>query len=374
MVGCRLPLKQSLKHVAFGAYAAAQSARRGRQPPLAEISSFLLLQYPSALGAALHATPVLPALRAAVPNAQITVCASGFALEVLGHNPAIDRLVETPNPVKQFGPAVRAIGNALPGRRPFATITTTANERSTVALAASLAGATSFVGFTLLPELYRAPLAYDKVQSQIANNLRVIAALGHPPSAPFEPQIFFSETDLAHARSLIKRFDDPSRPLAVLVTQTSPTQRKSWRPERFSAVAEHLIQRHGMNILLLGAPSERPAVQALTDRIGERARNVAGETSLTQLAALLSLCSAGVTLDTGILHIGRAVALPMAVIAPAWSPPVEWLPLDNPRYAIFKNLDLPTCPPDYIIDEVSVDEVIGGLDRLVTAYPPKAPC
>lgn len=374
MIGRLLPLKQSLKHVAFGAYAAAQSALRGPQPPLSEISSFLLLQYPAALGAALHATPVLPALRAAVPNAEITVCASGFALDVLRYNLAIDRLVETPNPTRQFGPAVRAIRNALPARRPFATITTTANERSTIPLAASLAGATSFVGFTLLPELYRARIVYDKTQSQIANNLRIIAALGHQPSAPFEPQASSSADDLAYALTLLQRFDDPLRPFAVLVTQTSVTQRKGWRPERFAAVADHLIQQHGMNLLLLGAPSERPAVQALTDRIGPRSRNIAGETTLPQLAALLSLGSVGVTLDTGILHIGRAVGLPMAVIAPAWSPPVEWLPLDNPRYVILKNLDMSTSPPDYIIDEVSVDEVNAALDQLLGSYPAKELC
>ena len=374
MAGRRLPLKQSLKHVVFGTYAAAQSALRGKQPPLSETSSFLLLQYPSALGAAVHATPLIPALRTAVPNADITVCASGFALEILRHNPAIDRLIETPNPLKQFGPAGRALRAALPAGKAFATITTTANERTALALAASLAGATSFVGFTLLPELYRAPLTYDKLQSQIANNLRIVAALGHEPSAHFEPQVFFSAADLAYARTLVQRFEQPGRPIAVLVTQTSPTQLKGWRPERFAAVAEHMIRSHGMNVLLLGSKSERGAVQELTERIGARARNIAGETTLTQLAALLSLCSTGVTLDTGILHIGRAVALPMAVIAPAWSPPVEWLPLDNPRYVILKNLDMPTCPPGYIIDEVSIDETISAVDHLLATYPAKPGC
>lgn len=330
-----------------------------------------MLQYPSALGAAVHAAPLISALREAVQDCEIVVCASGFALDVLRGNPAIDRLVKTPNPTKQLIPAMLAIREALPQRRPFATLTTTANERTAIPLAASLAGATNFVGFTLLPQIFRAPLVYDKSISQIENNLRILAALGHAGPRSYEPQVFFSAEDSDYARRLLSRFKASDRPFAVLVTQTSVTQRKGWRVERFVAAAAHLITKHGMNIVLLGAASERSAVDQIVHAIGEHACNVAGETSITQLAALLSLASVGLSLDTGILHIGRAVRLPMVVIAPAWSPPVEWLPVENPRYIILKNLDLATCPPEYIIDEVEVPEVTAALDHLLATYPAK---
>jgi ADP-heptose:LPS heptosyltransferase len=362
-----LPLKQSLKHLAFTAIAAGHRAIRPVPPPLSELHGFLLLQYPAWLGSAVHATPIMPALRAAVPGAEIVVCASGFALDILRHNPGIDRLIETPNPTQQLLSAARAIRAAPPLSGPFATITTSHSERSTIALAAMLAGATNFVGFTQIPELYRNSLRYDSTTSRIDNNLRIVGALDHPPSAHFEPQVFFSPDELAYARGLTARFDDPARTTVALVTQTSRTQRKSWRPERFVAAAQALIESHGANILLLGSSSERPFTDELAKAIGTHARSVAGETNLTQLAALLSLCAVGLTLDTGIMHVGRAVGLPMVIIAPAWSPPLEWLPLGDPRFIILKNLDLPAAPPDYIIDEVSVDEVVASLDRLLAA-------
>jgi hypothetical protein len=56
----------------------------------------------------------------------------------------------------------------------------------------------------------------------------------------------------------------------------------------------------------------------------------------------------------------------MVIIAPAWSPPIEWLPVDNDRFRIFKNADMPSAPPDYIIDEVSVAEVTGALEELLS--------
>jgi hypothetical protein len=60
----------------------------------------------------------------------------------------------------------------------------------------------------------------------------------------------------------------------------------------------------------------------------------------------------------------------MAIIAPAWSPPLEWLPLGYPRYRILKNAEMEVCPADYVIDEVSVDEVTSALRDLLEAYPP----
>lgn len=361
-----MPLQRTVKHALLTAMADADRYLHPPEPSLAGISRFLLLQYPAALGSAIHATPLIPALRAAVPQAEISVCASGFALEIFRRNPGVDRLIGTPDPTKQLLPAVRAIRGACPVE-PFATITSTSNERTSIALSALLAGVGNRVGFTLVPELYRAPLAYDSSLSQIANNLRIVEALGHPAPRAFEPQVFFGEGDLVYARGLLAGLADEGRPLVVFVTQTSPTQRKSWRADRYVAVAEHLIATYGADIVLVGSRSERAAVEALAQRIGSHAVNVAGETDLAQLAALLSLCRVGLTLDTGTMHMGRAVGLPMVIIAPAWSPPVEWLPLNDPRFIILKNLEMATAPPDYIIDEVSVDEVLAALDGLLRA-------
>ncbi len=359
-----MALKHALKRGAFGVLGKAAKALHG-SPPLRDVKKFVLLQYAPALGSVVHATPLVPALRAAVPDAEIVVCASGFAREIYRGNPGVDRLVETPDPTRALLPAVQAIRRALP-RGAFATLTSISNERSAIALAAVLAGAKNLVGFTLVPQLYRAGFTFDFSLSQIANNLRLVQALGHPVQH-FEPEIFFSVDDLEYARGLLQRFQKPRRPVAVLVTQTSVTQRKSWRGERFAAVAHWLREQHGMNVLLVGAGSERELVARLAEQMGGDVLGVAGETNLPQLAALLSLCRVGVTLDTGTMHLGRAVGLPMVIVAPAWSPPVEWLPVGDSRFVILKNREmaLDAVPADYVIDEVSVNEVIAALEQLL---------
>jgi ADP-heptose:LPS heptosyltransferase len=360
-----VPLKDSLKHLALQALNATW---RAPDTPLEDIRTFVLLQHSTALGTAIHATPLIPALRSAVPDAQITVAASGFGLEVFRNNPGVNTLIDMPSPIRDRQ-AYKVLARHLPAGT-FATLTPTGNERTAIALAARFAKAVSLCGFTLAPELYRKPLSYDPAISQIANNLRLVEALGHAVASTYEPKIFFTEADRAHAASLLHGCD-PHRPLVAFVTQTFLKQRKSWRPERFLAAAKLLIERYGAQIVFVGSEGERAAVEQLRSNVQGTTWNIAGQTSISQLAALLSLCDIGLTLDTGTMHVGRAVGLPMVIIAPAWSPPVEWLPLGDPRFTVLKNLDLPAATPDYVIDEVSVADVTAALDDLLTRYPPR---
>ena len=340
------------------------------QNRLHEIENFLVLQHASALGTAIHTTPLFAALKQAVPSAHIAVVASGFSYDVLRHNPNIDTLIVTPSPLKDVKASIQPLRRQFPfrGSTPFATLTPLGNERTMAVLQMLLGGASTRVGFTVLPELYRVPLRFDPAKSQIANNLRIVEALGHSVSHS-EPRIFFSEQDEAFARDLLRAAGvEEGQPVAAFVTQTSVTQRKSWRPERFREVANFLRERYGAHILFVGTAAESPAIDELRSGLPFTTTNAAGKTNLPQLTALMSLCAIGLTLDTGPLHVGRAAGLPMVIIAPAWSPPIEWLPVDNDRFRILKNADMPAATPDYIIDEVSVDEVKSALTDLLSRH------
>lgn len=353
-----------------------------RQPDLADIRNFLLLQYPLALGTAIHATPLIAAIHAAIPGARVSAAASGFALEILRNHPGLEALVPTPSPIRELLPAANAIRRAkIFGRERYAVLLTTGNERSRVMLSALLSGAPIRAGFTLVPELAAAHLNFDPRLSQIANNLRILELLGHGPalldqlqSNPnlLEPQVFPSPEDVNTAHQLLREQGiDESKPIAVFITQTSPTQRKSWREDRFRAVAESLHRTHSMQIVFAGTSAEAPAIEALRAGLSFHTGSVAGQTSLLELSAILGLADIALTLDTGPMHLARAMRLPMVIIAPAWSPAIEWLPLNNPRARILKNADLPTAPDDYLIDEVTVPEVEHHLNELLKLYPPR---
>ena len=96
------------KHALYTALALTERiVRPPRKAAPSGLRNFLLLQYPDALGTAIHATPVVAALRAAVPEARIAVAAGGFGAEVFRNNPAVDLLLETAKPKNDLTAAVR---------------------------------------------------------------------------------------------------------------------------------------------------------------------------------------------------------------------------------------------------------------------------
>src|SRR6201999_4584616 len=107
--------------------------------------------------------------------------------------------------------------------------------------------------------------------------------LGHPVRH-FEPQMFFGAADVEWAeRMLMESGARAGQVVAAFVTQTSVTQRKSWRKERFQAAAEFLVERYGAHIVFVGTAAEAAAIDDLRRGIPHATSNFAGKTNLLQM-------------------------------------------------------------------------------------------
>ncbi len=339
--------------------------RPGAKRHAAKRHNFFLPQFQAALGTPVHATPVVEVLKASVPGARIVVAASGLAHQVWQGNPHVELLLNVPNPVGDLNAAVKAVRAAhLFGGEPYTTLFTIGNERTNVSLLSMLAGPSRRIGFAVHSGLLNCTLKFDPAISQIENNLRTLTAAGVPLAhgADREPKIYPG----AEPIGVTLPVRDGKLRIA-LATQTSVTQRKKWRNERWIAVITELRVRYGAEFVFIGTKAEAPAIDELRKRVPFETSSLAGRTTIRELAAALQQCDLGIMLDTGPLHVGRAVQLPIVVIAPGWSPEIEWLPVGNPRYRILKKSDFGSpVPGDYIIDEVSIEDVLQATEELLT--------
>jgi len=350
------------------------SAERLLRPSAASArGSVLILEYLLPLGCCVHLTPVYEAIKRDRPDTTLTVVTRGLGLSLLRHHPFIDHLIETPDVFASPLNAARTLRAALKSRSvyPSLILTGASDQRTSIAALAMFTSSAIRGGFTIYPDLYQRPLTYDRNRSLIDNNLQ-LASLAGASSAHLEPRVFFSEADLETARELAGQANPEGKPQVVFVTQNSGGQLTGWHTDRFVQVIRHAHDKLGCSVVYVGTDKDNPAIEEIRRAAGGIGTSLVGRTSVTELAALLALSDAVVSLDTGTMHIGRAVQLPMVILGPSWQRPTEWLPLGHPWVRILRgpDIDRKEIPAGYRLDEIEASAVIAALEDLLSAYPP----
>jgi ADP-heptose:LPS heptosyltransferase len=336
----------------------------------------LLLEYQLPLGCIVHLTPLYEALKLGRPGIAITVATRGLGLQVLRHSRHIDHLIETPDPLADLTNAAKSLRKDLRSRniQPDCVLTGASDQRTRIALLGLLASSGWRGGFTINPALYQRPLVNDKNLSLIANNLKLAQLLQAAPQ-PVEPHLFFSKADSEKVETLLQQANPSQRPLVVMVTQNSGGQKTGWHTERFAEVIRHAAKNLGCAIVYAGTAADTAAIETIRNAAAgvdaaDIGTSLAGKTSVTELAALLAAADAIVSLDTGTMHVGRAVKTPMVVLGPSWQRPIEWLPLGIANIRILRGPDCDTIPENYQLDEITAQSVIDALEYLLHTYPP----
>lgn len=371
----KMSLKKAAMNVSAGAIVASERLLRGRRtvPVAGEVGSLLVLEYMLPLGCCVHLTPLYEAIKRSRPEMVVTVATRGLGAAMLRHHLFIDHVIETPDPLIDTLAAAKALRVELRRRgiRPDCTFTGASDQRTRIALVGLLAGSGWRGGYTQAGRLYQRPLECQAHLSQIDNNLR-LATLAGCSSDHVEPRVFFSPADRAAMAALVKQANPEGRPLVVMVTQNSGGQRTGWHDERFARVVCHAHHDLGCAIVYVGTAGDAEAVERIRGEAGGIGTSLAGKTSVTELAALLAMSDAAVSLDTGTMHVGRAVGVPMVVIGPSWQRPLEWLPMGLAQARVLRGADRPDVPENYRLDEVEAAAVIEALDDLLKSYPPDA--
>ncbi|HEX7734687.1 MAG TPA: lipopolysaccharide heptosyltransferase II [Ktedonobacteraceae bacterium] len=132
-------------------------------------------------------------------------------------------------------------------------------------------------------------------------------------------------------------------PLIACHVSANNGQSKRWPVPYWAALLDRLIREENAQIVLTGAPNDLPLIEKVTTRMREQPLNLAGKTSLTQLAALLKRADLLISGDSGPMHMASAVETPIIAIHgptdPALSGPVS-------HYATVLRSDI-WCSPCY---------------------------
>jgi heptosyltransferase I len=141
-------------------------------------------------------------------------------------------------------------------------------------------------------------------------------ALGVAPQPP-RWDIPLPPTALAYADHVI---DGAERTLVISPCSSHPA--RNWRPERYAAVAEYAVDKHGMRVVLCGGPAsvEREMAAAIMKAARVPLIDQVGKDTLPHLLALLSRATALLSPDSGPAHMATMVGTPVIGLYAATNP------------------------------------------------------
>lgn len=329
----------------------------------------LSFNFETALGAAVHATPVFEGLRSAAPTAHVTCLSAGVAADVLSANPNIDTFLRVPHAWQQ--PRELALW-LLRNRSSLGSfdvaIFNTGNCRTSVVGLSFLLKIKRRVGYSVQARLVDEHLVEDERLSLIGNNLRLLELLGHAHTDATYPQVWFSaeQANEAFAWRASLQDEESSRPVVAYFAGTSGGHPNQWFDDRFVQVADAMQRSHGAVNVFFGGPSDEQLAVRLASACKVPGIPLAGRTSVTTLAARIAACDLVVSVDTGGLHVAWAVGTPTVVIGHAANPKHIWLPASNPKvWVIRKDNVTPcsgcrktACATRECMDAINIDEVV----------------
>ncbi|WP_108652498.1 lipopolysaccharide heptosyltransferase II [Dongshaea marina] len=214
--------------------------------------------------------------------------------------------------------------------------------------------------FPLMVQRYVA-LAYSREQMQSSANL---------PDFP-HPEL---KIDPENQQALLEKLKlTAKKSILGLCPGAEFGPAKRWPAEYYARVAEHHIEQGGQ-VWLFGSQKDSEAAQSICNRLPEElqqySHNLAGRTQLVDAIDLISLCSAVVCNDSGLMHVAAALQRPLIALygssSPGYTPPlaqrIEILHTDIECRPCFKR----ECPLGHLkcLKELSPDRVIKALTEL----------
>lgn len=309
----------------------------------------ILLVKLSSFGDVLHALPTLEALRAAYPKGHITWLVEAAYAPLLAGHPALDEVWEAPRlrPGEVIQGANPRLLAALLRRlraRPFDLVLDLQGLLKS-AVWAALARSPRKVGYDRTRELSYLALtervpSYDPEAHAVWRYLNLARHLGAPDCTPPARPRFRLGLDAGVDLSCLLP-DAGRRPLAVL----HPGARwasKLWPAASWAGLARWLSREKGFQVAVTGSAADRALAAPIGAGLEGAVINLAGRTSLAELAGVLKAARLMVTTDTGAMHLAAALGTPVAAL---FGPTAPWRtgPFGAGHHIVRLGLDCSPC-------------------------------
>jgi ADP-heptose:LPS heptosyltransferase len=361
---------RSILSILFGLFVHGRPWERKRRFEPAEIRKILLVRNDN-IGDVICSTPAIEAVRRGFPRAFIAILVAGYSREAIEGNPHVDEIYlyekahhhpEVPKPVSWWRQwkvirAIRAQGFDLAvGLRSYFS-----PSQGWLVYAS---GAPFRLGHA--PEkkkhrkfafYYNLPIKTDwSVRHEVERTLDVVRTIGLDVE---QKRLTFvvPEADRKEVEAFLSEKADPARPLVGINVSSSRVPANRWPTGRFAELADRLVERYRIQVLLSCSPGEEGRVEEVAGAMKHEALFLPTAT-LKRFAALQAACSLFITTDGGAVHTASALGVPAVVIYGS-TDPACWRPWGEGHVALRRGGEA---------KNITVEEVLEAVEAMELAF------
>jgi len=328
------------------------------------------------IGDVILSTPVINALRQSYPHAYIAMMVSPVAREIVEGNPHLDEVIiyDKENKHKSWRRSFKFSQNLKKKKFDLAIILHPTNRVHLLSFLAGISRRIGYdrkLGFLLTDRVKHTKQRGEK--HELEYNLDLIRYLGIELAGrePFMP--IRQESEQWAERLFRERgIDKSSKIIAIHPGASCPS--KIWPGDRFAAVADNLVDKYAAQVLFVSGPKDTVLVDKVISHMRRRAINLAGNSSLSQLASLLKRCDLFISNDSGPVHIASALGVPVISIFGRKQDglsPKRWGPLGLKDRFLHKETGCLECLAHNCVKDfaclkaITVDDVLKVADEII---------
>lgn len=337
-----------------------EGMRAGGSLKLKDIKSILVVKLDE-IGDAVMLTPFMRELRAALPDAWITLVVKPQLRELWEPCPYINELLAYDRQIwpkanlhSHWSALSFAKKNLWKRRFDLAVVPRWDADRYNAAYLSYFSGARHRVSYSekVTETKARINKGYDSLFSLVSSfaglkheserNLDLLKGLGMEVSSS-KTELWVTDKDEAAADELLfSRGITASDRFVCLYPSGGSSALKQWPAANFIDLGRWIIEACGLKVLVVGGPGDGDVCREVSDGIGPLSASVSGKLGLRVAAAVLKRCALFVGNDTGPTHIAAAVGARVVAIFGA-SCPHRFAPSGDNCTVIWKGLECSAC-------------------------------
>jgi len=263
--------------------------------------------------------PAIEAIRENFPESIMSVVARPWVIPLLENHPDVDRVLtfgKGNDHLSRIFEIMRMAGRIRREEFDLAILLQNAFE---AALLTYLGGINLRVGYNTDRRgflLSHALKRDDETLSlhQVEYYLHILRSMGWEARSR-DPRVFVADRDRKAIQSVLAGAGiGQDHVLVGLNPGSAFGPAKRWPAERFAAIGDWAAQRWGAKAIVMGSEGDQGICSKVNELMKHDSLNLCARTTLGEVMALIERCHYFITNDSGLMHIGAALQVPMVAV------------------------------------------------------------